>query len=88
LPDLTPSALAFSKIPENNWDASFSAISKDPTLLSDATVDALLLEAFNAGMRNDLKSLRRCVHQGLLIQYCGNLGPDGVNLFFKRFVPA
>jgi cell division cycle protein 37 len=30
--------------------------------------------------------LRQCVHQGLLIQYCGKLGPDGVNLFFKRSV--
>ena len=27
---------------------------------------------------------RTCVHQGLLLQYCRQLGKDGVGLFFKR----
>jgi cell division cycle protein 37 len=84
MPTLTPSAKAFSKIPADSWEVSFSAISNNSSLLSEKTVDALLLEAFNAGMRNDLEYLRQCVHQGLLLQYCGKLGPDGVNLFFKR----
>lgn len=29
---------------------------------------------------------RTCVHNGLLLQYCRSLGPDGIQLFFSRYV--
>lgn len=32
------------------------------------------------------KYARTCVHNGLLLQYCRSLGPDGIQLFFSRYV--
>jgi len=42
------------------------------------------VEAFDAQMENKPKYAKQCVHQALLIQYCRQLGRDGVGLFFKR----
>lgn len=85
LPDLTPAALAFSKIKPSDYVSSFAAISKDPKLYTDEeATDALLVEAFNAEMRGDKTYAQGCVHQSLLLQYCRKLGKDGVALFFKK----
>jgi cell division cycle protein 37 len=35
-------------------------------------------------MEGHAKAAKQCVHQALLIQYCRQLGKDGVGLFFKR----
>ncbi|GAA6064567.1 hypothetical protein JCM10212_005629 [Sporobolomyces blumeae] len=87
LPTLTPSALAFSHIPPLDWDAARSAISHDPSLLSEETGDALMLEAFNVGMKQAKgfeQRVQELTEKALLGQYCRQLGRDGVALFFQR----
>ena len=48
----------------------------------------MLVEAFNSQTNATSKKAedyaRQCVHQALLLQYCRQLGRDGVGLFFKR----
>ncbi|GAA5983574.1 hypothetical protein JCM5350_004869 [Sporobolomyces pararoseus] len=87
LPTLTPSAIAFSKIPPFDWDATRAAISADPSLLSEETGDALMIEAFNLGMKGTKageKRVAELTEKALLGQYCRQLGRDGVALFFQR----
>ncbi|KAK0549369.1 hsp90 co-chaperone Cdc37 [Tilletia horrida] len=52
---------------------------QDPT-------DACLFEAFQAQMQGKADRARRCVEKGLMLQYCRKLGPDGVNLFFRKMM--
>lgn len=84
IPTFTPSARRFTQLEIGNWEASFKAISSEPSLLHDDVNDAILMEAFEASMRGDTKYARACVHQSLVLQYCRKLGKDGVSLFFKR----
>lgn len=44
----------------------------------------MLVEAFQSQMRGEKKRARQFVEKGLMLQYLGKLGPDGVNLFFRR----
>lgn len=48
------------------------------------TTDAMLVEAFQSQMRGEAERARKFVEKALMIQYLGKLGPDGVNLFFRR----
>ena len=86
VPDLTPNAANFAKIPVDKWDKLFAAISHDPSLLQPRNTDAMLVAAFNAAMKGDAVMCRQNVHNGLVLQYCVKLGRDGVALFFKRCV--
>lgn len=72
----------------NAFETALQFLSKHKVLLSPAnnTTDSLLLEAFNAQMASKSALARRCVEKALMIQYCNKLGPDGVNLFFRRMV--
>lgn len=91
VPDLTPSALAFSRLPPLDWPQIMQAISADPSLLSEETGDALLVEAFSCAMKGTKageKRARDCVEKALVGQYCRSLGRDGVALFFQRSVAA
>lgn len=87
-PELTPSAREFSKLPIKGYDQSFEFILKNPSILRERTTDALLAEAFEAQLRGQATAAKRCVHQGLMIQYCRKLGQDGVRLFFQRMRQA
>jgi len=84
--DMTTSDLAkkFGSIKFGEYSQSFEFISKYPTIVKEKETDGLLLEAFNAQAEGKDEVARQCVHQGLLIQYCRQLGKDGVGLFFKR----
>lgn len=54
-------------------------------ILKESETDGLLVEAFNSQLDGKPKHARQCVHQGLLLQYCRQLGGrQGVELFFKR----
>ncbi|KAJ9475586.1 Hsp90 co-chaperone Cdc37 [Pseudozyma hubeiensis] len=70
------------------FETALQFLSKHKILLSpnNNTTDSLLLEAFNAQMASKTSLARRCVEKSLMIQYCQKLGPDGVNLFFRRMV--
>lgn len=50
------------------------------------TSDALLVQAFESQMAGQKALARLCTERALLIQYCNQLGSDGVNLFFRRYV--
>ena len=70
------------------FETALQFLSKHKILLNPAnnTTDSLLLEAFNAQIATNSSLARRCVEKALMIQYCNKLGPDGVNLFFRRMV--
>lgn len=86
VPSLTPSARAFANIPMGDFEASYKFIQNDQSVLSESTHDGLLLEAFEAERRGNKALAKRCVHQSLLVNYCRELGRDGVGLFFQRMV--
>ena len=81
---LTPEARQFAAIRLGDYRSCLQFISQHPDLVAEANQDALLVEAFNAQMKGQDTYARTCVHQGLLLQYCRQLGKDGVGLFFKR----
>ncbi|KAI5290106.1 hsp90 co-chaperone Cdc37 [Ascosphaera aggregata] len=82
---VTPLAKEFAKIKLGDYNATRDFIMKHKTkLLKERKTDELLMEAFDALMSGDEDYGRQCVHQGLLLQYCRSLGPDGIPLFFKR----
>ena len=87
--DYEPTELGkqFAKIKIGDYQACLQFIGAHPEALAERETDGLLMEAFNAGMEGKKEYARRCVHQGLLLQYCRSLGKDGVGLFFKRWVP-
>ncbi len=84
--DIQPTALGkqFAKIKPGDYRASLQFISQHPEVVTERETDGLLVEAFNAAMKEQDAYAKACVHQGLLIQYCRQLGRDGIGLFFKR----
>ncbi|KAF2155764.1 hypothetical protein K461DRAFT_221161 [Myriangium duriaei CBS 260.36] len=84
--DMSTSALAkqFGKINFGDYKTSLNFISSNPAIVNEKETDGLLVEAFNAQSEGKEGYARQCVHQALLIQYCRQLGKDGVGLFFKR----
>lgn len=77
-------AKEFAKIPLGDYRADLQFISQHPEILTESDSDRLLIEAFHAQEAGKDKFAKQCVHQALLIQYCRQLGKDGVQLFFKR----
>ncbi|KIX05885.1 uncharacterized protein Z518_03858 [Rhinocladiella mackenziei CBS 650.93] len=81
---LTPEGKQFAKIKLGDYRACLQFISEHPGIMNERTQDALMIEAFNAQMKGQDTYARTCVHQSLLIQYCRQLGRDGVAMFFRR----
>jgi len=81
-------AKEFAKIKVGDYRACLQFISEHPEIVAEKETDGLLVEAFNSQMDGKDEYARQCVHQGLLLQYCRSLGRDGINLFFKRYVPS
>ncbi|KAL4788304.1 Cdc37 N terminal kinase binding-domain-containing protein [Aspergillus varians] len=77
-------AKKFAKIDRNDYRALHQYITSNPKIVAEKETDGLLVEAFNSQMEGKEDYARQCVHQGLLLQYCRSLGPDGISLFFKR----
>ncbi|GEM07172.1 hsp90 co-chaperone cdc37 [Rhodotorula toruloides] len=68
-------------------EAPRQAVSADPSLLTEETGDALMVEAFSQAMKGtkaDEKRATECIEKALVGQYCRSLGRDGVALFFQR----
>ncbi|KAF2251741.1 hypothetical protein BU26DRAFT_602257 [Trematosphaeria pertusa] len=83
--EASPLAKQFAKIKRGDWGACLNFISQHPQILSEKETDGLLVEAFNSELEGKHKHAKQCVHQGLLLQYCRQLGGrDGVAMFFKR----
>ena len=75
----------FAKIKIGDYQANLEFIGKHPELVSAREADGLLAEAFEAQLAGKDEYAQQCVHQALLLQYCGSLGKDGVGLFFQRY---
>jgi cell division cycle protein 37 len=84
--EASKAAKEFAQIPFGDYRASMQFVNKHPSILTAHDSDGLLVEAFNAQLDGKDKYARQCVHQALLIQYCRQLGKDGVALFFKRIM--
>ncbi|KAI5286715.1 hsp90 co-chaperone Cdc37 [Ascosphaera acerosa] len=81
----TPLAKRFARLPTTDYAALRNFImTHRARLLTERKTDELLMEAFDAVIEGDEAYARQCVHQGLLLQYCRSLGPDGIPLFFTR----
>lgn len=80
----SPDAKAFAKIKMDDYRTSLQFISTHPNILKERETDGLLVEAFDAELEGKHAYAHQCVHAALLIQYCRQLGKDGVQLFFKR----
>ncbi|EMR09006.1 hypothetical protein PNEG_02781 [Pneumocystis murina B123] len=79
----------FSKVNSQDYHALLNFISLHPDIvLDERETDGLLIDAFNYQMQGNEKLAKQCVHQGLLLQYCRQLGKDGVSLFFQRVTSA
>lgn len=76
----------FANLRPNDYAAYLQFIGANPTIVAEKETDGLLVEAFNAQLKGEEAYARQCVHQGLLLQYCRSLGPDGIKLFFSRYV--
>ena len=81
---LTTGQRAFASIPVGEFEKSYAYIQKDSSVLTEQTHDSLLAEAFAAERRGEKKLAKQCVHQALLVNYCRQLGRDGVGLFFQK----
>ncbi|TKX27170.1 Hsp90 co-chaperone Cdc37 [Elsinoe australis] len=80
----SPLAKRFGKIKFGDYRQSLDFIGSNPSIVNEKNTDGLLVEAFNAQSEGQDEYARQCVHQALLLQYCRQLGKDGVGLFFKR----
>lgn len=74
----------FAKIRIGDYRACHDFIAKNPAVVAEKETDGLLIEAFNSQIDGKAEYAQQCVHQALLLQYCRQLGRDGVSLFFKR----
>ncbi|EIW68660.1 hypothetical protein TREMEDRAFT_31687 [Tremella mesenterica DSM 1558] len=83
---LSSAARAFVQIPIGDFEQSYAFIQKDSSVLTEQTHDAILGEAFDAERRGDKALAKRCVHQSLLVNYCRQLGRNGVGLFFQKMI--
>ncbi|CAM0140474.1 hsp90 co-chaperone Cdc37 [Umbelopsis sp. WA50703] len=85
--DITVSPLAkeFAKL--SGFEQSFRFVGRYPEIVSETYSDQLLAEAFTEQLEGNEKYARNCVYQSLILQYCGQLGKDGINLFFARMSP-
>jgi cell division cycle protein 37 len=84
--EISPLAKKFAHLRPNDYSAYLQFISENPQIVAEKETDGLLVEAFNSQMKGEEDYARQCVHQGLLLQYCRSLGPDGIKLFFSRYV--
>lgn len=82
--EISELAKKFAALKPNDYNSYLSFISANPQIVAEKETDGLLVEAFNSQIKGNEAYARQCVHQGLLLQYCRSLGPDGIKLFFTR----
>ncbi|KAI9296023.1 hypothetical protein K502DRAFT_278224, partial [Neoconidiobolus thromboides FSU 785] len=65
-------------------EQSLEFISKYKFIINEKYSDEILAKGFELQLQGNSRQAKHCVHQALIIQYCGRLGKDGVTAFFKR----
>lgn len=58
-----------------------------PEIINETMSDQILAEAFTQQLKGNEDFSRNCVIQALTLQYCGQLGSNGLNVFFSRYAP-
>ncbi|ODV89358.1 hypothetical protein CANCADRAFT_138894 [Tortispora caseinolytica NRRL Y-17796] len=76
--------LEFAKIAIGDWSKSMSYILDHPQIVTEREKDCLLMHAFDLQLAGKPSAAKRAVHQGLLLQYCQQLGPQGIRVFFDK----
>lgn len=82
--DMSPEATAFSKI--RGFEDSYKYLKKHSSMINEKTSDSILGNAFTAQLKGEEAYAKNCVIQSLMIQYAGQLGKDGLDVFFSRYV--
>ncbi|KAH8180131.1 cdc37 hsp90 binding domain-containing protein [Sarocladium implicatum] len=82
--EASPAAKKFAEIKVNDLASSQQYLNHNQQILAERETDGILVLAFDAALEKKDDLCRQYVHQALLLQYCRNLGRDGVGLFFKR----
>jgi cell division cycle protein 37 len=83
--EASPLAKQFANIKRGEWSTCFNFLNAHPEILKEQETDGLLVEAFNSELEGKPEHAKQCVHSGLLLQYCRQLGGrEGVAMFFKR----
>lgn len=84
--NIKPTAVGyeFAKIKVGDYRKCLEFITHNPNVVAEKEENGLLIEAFNSQIAGKDEYAQQCVHQALLLQYCRQLGRDGVGLFFKR----
>lgn len=80
----SPDTIEFGKIPIGEYAKNYAYLTSHPNIISEQEKDGLMMEAFQQQLAGNEVSMRRIVHNALLIQYCHTLGPDGVRMFFSK----
>lgn len=74
----------FAKIKVGDYRKCLEFMTQNPNVVAEKEENGLLIEAFNSQIAGKDEYAHQCVHQALLLQYCRQLGRDGVGLFFNR----
>ncbi|KAI8340566.1 hypothetical protein BC941DRAFT_417582 [Chlamydoabsidia padenii] len=80
--ELSPQAAAFAKL--EGFAPSLKYLQKHSDIVNEKIADQILAEAFTSQLRGEARFAKNCVIQSLTLQYCGQLGRDGINIFFQR----
>lgn len=70
----TPEGKKFAKIPIGDYEAVREYLHMHPSIINEREKDGLLMDAFEYGFNRDTDSVRRIVHNALILQYCATLG--------------
>ncbi|KAI9262278.1 hypothetical protein BDA99DRAFT_408136, partial [Phascolomyces articulosus] len=84
--ELSKEAAAFAKL--KGFEPSYKHITRYPEIVTERISDEILAEAFTSQIKGNEEFARNCVIQALTLQYCGQLGRDGVNTFFAKMNAA
>jgi cell division cycle protein 37 len=80
--EMNAQATAFSKL--RGFEDSYKYLERYPEVINEKNSDAILGQAFTAQLKGEAAYAKNCVIQSLMLQYCGQLGKDGVKVFFSR----
>ncbi|KAI7846688.1 hypothetical protein BDC45DRAFT_75216 [Circinella umbellata] len=80
--ELSKEAAEFAKL--KGFEASLKHVKRYPEIVNETISDQILAEAFTSQIQGKEDYARNCVIQALTLQYCGQLGRDGVNTFFTK----
>lgn len=80
--EMNAEATVFSKL--KGFEDSYKYLERHRDIINEKNSDAILGQAFTAQLKGDAPYAKNCVIQSLMLQYCGQLGENGVNVFFSR----